>query len=263
MSLVRNTVVVFAILFGMFLGISGSIRAQGFNWQYSSRLPSGYPVFFVGVVGNAMQSRHSATMRYVEDVNGKQCDCQATFSQATSYDFTGGIIAEYWLPEANIAVYGILQAEQRNAIFVAKGRELPVSPILGGKNFTTNYTLSTTTLNATIEAGLKVKVSPLPLFATIGLQASSNLTKEFSLQEQSAENFSFSASNLPTTFVTLNPFVVGAKASIGADFSLTKSMYVSPALFASVPFWSLTLEPSMWSRLSYGVQVSVLLGFMP
>jgi hypothetical protein len=268
MSLLRNIVMVFTFLFtclfGMLFGIVGSIHAQGFNWQYSSRLPTGYPTLFVGVVGSVMQAQHQASMRYTELLNGKECDCDAVFNRTTSIDWTGGITAEYWLPNANIAVYGILQAEQRSAAFEATGRSLPISPILGGGEFTTKYTLTTKSLNASIEAGLKVKITSLPVFGTLGIQGSSILTKQLEIAENSTNlKFPYSTPNTSTSFVQLNPFLIGGKASIGADLGLTKSVYVSPSLFAAIPFGSVILGGNMWSRLSYGLQVGLLLGFMP
>jgi hypothetical protein len=268
MSFSRNIVMSFVLLFvQIFIFLCCTTiqtTAQGFDWQYSSRLPTGYPRLFLGVVGSGMQSQHTATMRYLDFDNGKECDCEAVFNRATSIDFTGGIIAEYWLPEANMAIYGVLQAEQRNAVFEANGRVLPVSSVLGGGDFTTKYTLTANSLNASIEAGLKVKFASMPLYAALGLQAASVLVKQFDLKEISTNaRFLYSAENLPTSFVQLHPFILGGKVSVGGDFALTKSVYASPALFVSAPFGSVVLGGNTWSRLSYGVQVAVLLGFLP
>jgi hypothetical protein len=272
MNLRRNIVMVFTtlfttlfitLLFGMLVGMTNNLHAQGFNWQYSSRLPTGYPTLFVGVVGSAMQSQHQAMLRYTKIENGKECDCKATFTNTTSIDFTGGVIAEYWLPDANMALYGVLQAEQRNAQFIADG---PIEPVNFNnlRELTTKYLLTTSVINASIEAGFKVKFTPLPLFASIGLQAASILTTQKNVEQNSTNpRIPYSVKNLPTDFLILNPFVAGAKASIGADFALSKSMYASPSLFASLPFGSLSGGENTWSRLSYGVQVAFLLGFMP
>lgn len=246
-------------------GLADNIAAQQFDWQYSSRLPTEYPQVFLGVQASGMWTLHNAQMRYIEVQNGKECDCEAVFTNATSIDWAGAILSEYWLPELNIALYGALNAEQRSATFSSAGRVLPVNPVLFPMrgDFRTTYTLSTQTLNAGLEAGVKARIPTTPIFASFGLHATTTLTQSRQLRESST-NFPYSAENLPTTFLTFQPLVLGAKATLGADFPLTKSVYASPALFASVPFGSLTLgSDGTWLRLSVGAQCSFLFGIFP
>lgn len=254
-----------AILFVFLLGSVDVLRGQGFDWQYSSRLPTNYPSFFLGATGSGMWSRHTASMKYEAILpNGKLCDCGAVFRSAEGLDWSVGITAEYWLPNLNMALYGMLQVEQHSATFTSPGRELPLNPnVYTISSIATTYTLQTQTLNISIDAGLKIKLAPIPIFAAVGVQGSSVLVRQLNLQEEATiSTFRYFASNLPTDFITFQPFVLSGRAALGVDIPLTRSVYASPAVFATIPFSSI-IRGNEWSRLSFGVQVSLLYGFLP
>ncbi|TAE28914.1 MAG: hypothetical protein EAZ92_07465 [Candidatus Kapaibacterium sp.] len=252
-----------ALLLALLLSLgSERLAAQGFDWQYSSRLPTGYPVLFVGVLGNAAQSLHTTTMRVSESLP-RVLDCGCAFSTARSIDWSAGIVGEYWLPESNIAVYVALLAEQRNAVFQSDSVVFARNPNLYPTNFVSRYTLTTQVWNTSIEAGFRGKFAPLPFFVGAAVQGAYTLVDSARSLRLVEDANGTVKEGLPTNFITFNPVNFSAKAFIGADIPLATSMYASPSLFIAYPFGNLITGSASWTRLSFGLQVAFMLGFLP
>ncbi len=254
----RQSILPALLLVLLFFVSSKRLSAQGFDWQYSSRLPTGYPSLFVGILGNGAQSLHATTMR-VSETTPRVLDCGCSFSTARSIDWSGGILGEYWLPQSNIALYVALLAEQRNAVFVSDSVVFARNPNLYPSNFVSRYTLATQVLNASVEAGVRVKFAPLPLFAGAALQGAYRVQDSIGLAENANGTV---RERLPTDFVKLHPVNISAKAFVGADIPLANSVFISPSLFIASPLGSL-LMGTEWTRFSFGLQVALMLGFLP
>ena len=75
----------------IFFICSGKILSQGFDWQYSARLPFEVPNFFIGLDGSASMNINSTDFNICD--NNIPCD---TFNTGSGIGFSGGIKFEYW-----------------------------------------------------------------------------------------------------------------------------------------------------------------------
>jgi hypothetical protein len=243
-----------------------SAWAQGFNWQYSARMPSDVPTLFVGVQGGYGLTQHFAGIPMQERMaDGRVCDCQAQFERANGREIRAGIVVEQWLSSGDFALYASAQVQQEQATFRALAAPLRISPwtmvdASARGDFQTEYLFATSTLSASIEAGAKYKFYPSPVFIGFGVNLAYTVRDASSLRERSVNvNFNYEQNELPLDFVRRTALVPSAKAVLGVDLPLAKGLYASPAAFVMVPMSSLASNAA-WFRVCYGVQISVVFG---
>lgn len=250
----------------MFLSLSVALwlycpqgaSAQGFNWQYSSRFPTEYPTLFIGVFGGySPYTLNSAKLQYQEPLaSGGTCNC-AEFTNAVGREWRVGIMAEKWLETGNIALYGALTVQSQSESFLDSAKWV-VNPSVNTKlPFTTQYQFSNNLLQAGLEGGAKYKFYPLPLFVALGIHGAYIVQTTPSLIEEATNvNYNYRVT-LNSNFARLNPLSIAATVRLGADVSLAKGLYATPALFATWQFRGMDSTP--WTRLALGVHVALLL----
>jgi hypothetical protein len=242
-----------------------SASAQGFNWQYSARFPTGYPTLFIGVQGGYSPfAQNSTRLQYAEALaSGGTCNCGAEFTGASGQEWRVGLMAEKWLESGDWALYGALTLQHQNEAFNAAGDSTKgvVNPTVNTKGtFKTEYIFSNDLHQIALEGGAKYKFYPLPLFVALGVSGGYIVQTSNSLIEQAKDEkkYQYKRDNLNSNFANLKPFTLAATARIGADVSLAKGLYATPAIFATWQFRSAGADP--WTRLALGVHVAFLLG---
>ncbi len=116
----RSFFTIISIIFFFFIS-QNKLISQGFDWQYSPRLPFETPDFFLGVNGNLSYYLHFGALDFTE--NYKCC----TFTNGEGIGTIFGINAEYW-QTPTIAFTGSLSYMTVPGIFEAEGEPLPVYP---------------------------------------------------------------------------------------------------------------------------------------
>lgn len=245
---------------------NNSTFAQGFNWQYSSRFPTSSPTLFVGVHGGfAPYSLNTLQLPYKEiQTNGDTCLC-AEFSGAQGQEWRIGLVAEQWLEDGAFALFGAITLHNQRETFSAQSRALPVNPNIfpNTPDLITEYLFTNNLFQTSLELGAKYKFYPLPIFASLGIssayvvQAQNRLVEQISTSSRGAYNFPEQV--LSPTFFAINPLSFAATVRLGADVSLAKGLYASPALFATWQIRDIQTNTA-WTRLTLGLHVSILLG---
>lgn len=241
-----------------------SASAQGFNWQYSARFPTVYPTLFIGVQGGYSPfAQNSTRLQYAEALaSGGTCNCGAEFTRALGQEWRVGLMAEKWLESGDWALYGAVTLQHQNEAFNAAGDSTKgvVNPSVNTKGtFTTEYIFSNDLFQIALEGGAKYKFYPLPLFVALGVGGGYIVQTSNSLIEQAKNlQYQYKRDNLNSNFANLKPFSVAATARLGADVSLAKGLYATPAIFATWQFRSAGDNP--WTRLTLGIHVGLLLG---
>lgn len=231
---------------------------QGFDWQYSARLPAEYPTLFVGVTGLGSLQRFNGDINYVQGV--VLC---GTFSKGTGSGFGGGIQVDNWLTPA-LALTGSIRYETLGGTFTSAGDTLARAP--DTRPTIVAYEIESDFSYALLDVGLRYRpFLSAKFFVGAGLQAGALLSSS-TLQRQrivspAEQRFSDGSQeqSLKDYIVGFRSFFVGGRVSAGMDVPLANSLYASPALFAGFPVTSMATDAS-WQRISYGVQVSVLYG---
>lgn len=249
----------FCIIIGVVLcGASVCGHAQGFNWQYSARFPTGYPSFFVGLSGTAGGQQFSGDIHYTQGV----VLCGA-FSDGTGKGMSIGVQADNWITPW-WTLTAALRYESFNGVFSAEGDTLQRAP--NTPPTIVAYEIEGDFSHAVLDIGARYRVLPqAKAFVGAGVQLGVLLSHS-TLQRQRivspAEHRFADGSqeqSLHDNIVGFRSFFAAARVSAGIDVPLAKSLYASPALFASVPVLSMVSDAS-WQRVSYGVQLSVVYG---
>ena len=89
-------------IFFLFLLIQSPAFSQGFDWQYSARLPFKTPDLFFGIDGGVDYVLHTTDFNICEE--DIVCD---TFDIGYGIGYHGGLKAEFW-SSAQLAVFGTI-----------------------------------------------------------------------------------------------------------------------------------------------------------
>jgi hypothetical protein len=96
-----------------------NLSAQGFNWQYSPRLPFDYPFVFAGLSGGADYFIHKGQL----DLKEGKGDC-CSFRTGTGIGTSFGLAGEFWYTGL-IAFSAKLGVTFNNGTFLADGQATP------------------------------------------------------------------------------------------------------------------------------------------
>lgn len=263
-------VVVLVAAFAMLQSRSDAL-AQGFNWQYSAREPTNYPTLFVGATGVVSLTQHFATLTSTEvRGDGSTCLC-GVYQRGTGQIWGGGLYAEQWLERGDIALTAGLRYEMHSSRLSFQKNNGPWigAPGRTSQDLITAWTLHSDVRSLLVDAGAKYKFYPLQLFAAASLHAGYVLTQVASQQEVkiSPAEHPFQPITTEGDFPALNRFMLGGKVAVGWDVPLLRGVYASPALFVAAPITnsvqSAAGNPNVWRWLQYGVQVSIVYGWLP
>lgn len=240
-----------------------NLAAQGFNWQYSAREPTGYPTLFVGVAGARGLFQNFAELEYRQTTAAiDNCSC-GVFRRGSGSVWNVGIHAEQWLESGDVAIYGGLRYEQSSS---AMRYQESVERRLPGRNphqLVTEWTLQSDMTHLLLDGGVKVKLYPTHLYVSAGLQAGTTLGSTHVQEERtvSPDFDPYRGTSLTEPFPRLSAFVLGGKIAAGMDIALAKGVYLSPALYVSAPALSVA-QNGTWRWIQYGVQVVAVYGWL-
>ncbi len=245
------------------ISVSSELPAQGFNWQYSAREPTGYPTLFVGVAGSRGLFENFAELEYRQTTAAiDNCLC-GVFRRGNGNMWNLGIHAEQWLESGDVAIYAGLRYEQSSS---AMSYQESVERRLPGRNpyqLITEWTLQSDITHLLLDGGVKVKLYPTHVYLSAGLQAGTVLAG-VSVQEERTVSPDFDpyrGTRLTEPFPRLSPVVLGGKIAAGIDIALAKGLYVSPAIYVSAPALSVA-QNATWRWVQYGIQVVVVYGWL-
>ena len=234
--------------------------SQGFDWQYSARLPTSYPTLFLGVNGSGSFHTFSGDINYLQGV--VLC---GTFRNGDGKGFSGGVQADKWFDES-WAVSGVIRYEMMSGVFESNGDTLARAP--GAPPTIIAYEIESDFSYVSLDLGARYRPVPFSkFFVGAGVQAgvllSSSTLQRQRIVSPASERFTDGSQeqSLADNIVGFSPFYVGGRVSAGLDLPVGRSLYASPSVYAAFPLTSMAKD-TPWQRVSVGVQVSVLYGLM-
>ncbi len=234
--------------------------SQGFDWQYSARLPSSYPTLFLGVNASGSFHTFSGDINYLQGV--VLC---GTFRNGDGKGFAGGLQLDKWLDES-WAVSGSVRYEMMNGVFDSNGDTLARAP--GAPPTIIAYEIESDFSYVSLDLGARYR--PIPsskLFVGAGVQAgfllSSSTVQRQRIVSPASQRFSDGSQeqSLADNIVGFSSFYAGGRVSVGVDVPLGRSLYASPSVYAAFPLTSMASD-TPWQRVSVGVQVGILYGLI-
>jgi hypothetical protein len=233
--------------------------AQGFDWQYSSRLPSASPTFFIGLTGEYNHLIHSGSLDFTEAQN--HC---ATYTKGIGEGYSAGIRGEYWLTGL-LAVYGEVLYVNSPGNFTVQAEPLPRI----GQELLTEYNFNTVMNYFIIEPGIKYRLFDSHFHAGLGVQIGFLMNdnsehKERIIGPTNAPKFptnppSYERIIYDGKISSLNTLFIEPRIQFGYDITYGTGKYATPKISLGIPVFDLT-KSSTWKRWALSVGITIYLG---
>lgn len=202
---------------------------QGFDWQYSARLPSDYPYFFLGISAEKSLYMNKGNFSLFEEAT--EC-CK--FNGRNSDGFRIGLSSEYWHLGSN-SIFAILSFSSIPANFTAVNS----FPINSDTILITEFDLNTKFNTINLTTGYKYRLFDSYFFVSGILEFAFNISNNYEVYEKiiSPKNFYFNT-NPPSQIRSLsqgrindfNLIIFSPGINIGYDLDLGKSYYATISL---------------------------------
>ena len=245
----------------LFLLISyKEILSQGFDWQYSARLPFSTPVFFIGPSASLNYNQNSGDIILNE---GEYQDC-CSFKNGNGFGYNLGFKSEYWITGLS-AIFSQLSYFQNNADFKARGR---IYPLNDSTNLITENDFSSQISYLNLSIGYKYRLDDTHFNLGAGLNFNLLLSQNSQHFEKiiAPSDFYFNT-NPPSQIRQLTQFktselsniLIYPSIHIGYDLNLGLGIYSNIQLIIGIPLNHITKNDD-WSKWNFDVNISILKG---
>jgi len=255
----KLSIILLLILFKFSIGYS-----QGFDWQYSSRLPFNYPYLFAGLTGSIDLLQHSSSLDLSEG-RGECCN----FSSGNGIGSSIGLNVEYWIDGLWSVNTKLSYLTQRGS-FSAEGYSMPFSVfdvngrVIGHDTASFINEMNSTFNYFTIDIGAKNRLfgTHFHLGASIelGYQLSNIITQTERVINPSyfRYNDGSSSRNLGAFEMSeTSKFILVPKLSVGYDIPLGLGVYASPNFRVGFPIQNIA-EKGSWSIWNFSFGLSFM-----
>ncbi|MDZ4745804.1 MAG: hypothetical protein SGJ05_07355 [bacterium] len=245
--------------------VAQSFSAQGFDWQYSARVPFESPILFYGLEVSSGYGTHFASLDYLEKGTSYTC---CTYDRGSGMPFGAMIAADYWLlPEVSVQA-GIGMA-MRSVTFTSDPQSFPRVDHSTVTVVTSEYVFTGTITYATLQGALRYRILGTHLNIGGGLKLMVKLGETQTQIDRviSPDNYFFNG-NPPSKEKDLKPtilddasvFVLEPFASVGYDLTIRRGMYLTPTITIGGPITSLS-KTQPWRALDLGVGIRLMNAF--
>lgn len=253
----------YIIFVGIFLFSVFGVFSQGFDWQFSPRLPSDYPYLFASVKTEYDILRHDADLNLVSEDTTLCC----SFSDGKGSGFAFGLGFEYWA-ENDVAYDLFFLYKFAPGEFSNKSE----SPISETEILETEYIYKTDMTYIATEIGAKYRLFNTHLHIG-GRFRIAYLTRERSEHVEKIISpgwFYFQFADKPPSKTrdisdgkidALADFTISPKFSLGWDISIGLGMYVTPSVSIEPPVMSVARNMP-WKRWEYSFGLEIYRGIL-
>jgi hypothetical protein len=215
------------------------LNSQGFDWQYSARLPFETPVFFIGLTGEADFTRSFASLPLTERDYRPCCD----FKDRWGFSGSAGMNFEYWMRDYSIftkVMFGYYET-----VFDEKG--IPY-PMRYDNPFQSEYKISTYIKQIIIEPGIRYRLFDTYLSLNGSLRASFIINNSYHVSDSKAIVDDTYSPRIPD----LNSIYLQLHVGLGYDFSTGLGNYSTISIYSGLPITGLSQKGS-WYPMSIGL----------
>lgn len=226
-------VFVITILFSLFNFDTQYLKAQGFDWYYSSRLPFEVPKLYFGANLEYGSLNHNVNLSLREVTNENTYEC-CRFSEGAGRSIKIGGMVEYWY-EPYSAINFALGFNQNQANFERNTQPLPLP---NGDYLNTKVTYNTIISNIYLDLGWRYKILESHFFINPSLNVNYYLSSsagDITESIISPDYETFSDGSLVRVIDNgrvpeINSINYNFNFKIGYDFSIDNGIYLSPYL---------------------------------
>ena len=246
------------LILALYICLALDVKAQGFNWQYSSRMPSASPDDFLGINLYGGADQISGDFRFSEGMS--YCD---RYGNGSGISMGLGVNYEKWF-RADMA-YVVSGRWQRHTGEFSKESsvERDIDYIL-----VTEYRLETSTDYLSLDGGIKYRLFETHFHVGGGLGMSYLLANTNDLKEvviSPRDKFIFANGSHERimgegSISDYHQFYMELYISVGYDLNMGLGKYMVPGLRIGLPVFMDNIKSDQWRRYSLALSISVYFG---
>lgn len=240
------------IIISLLFSLSSYSWAQGFDWQYNPRLPSNYPVIFVGINAEYGIIFHDGNFNFLE--NDIPC-CR--FNSGNGYNSNIGISLEYWY-SGNVSL--LLSASVINS---SGSFSTNSSDTIRGGSMRTAFDFESSVSYLAISPGIKYRLLSSKLYAAFDLKMMVKYTSNGEHSERRiSNNVPFNSRVIANGKIDeLATFLISPQLRLGYDIPLFRSIYISPYVSASYTLNNI-IESEKWKHFDLNLGFFLMNGLI-
>lgn len=232
------------------------VSAQGFDWQYSSRLPSSSPVLFIG---------GGATFNYglnTADIYSLGADYRCgDYKSGTETGFSAKVATEYWQTGV-LSLWGEVGYRNSTVKFSSTTEPEPFKNKGKIDSLTREFLMKSIFHSIVIEAGVKWRIAPTHLNVVVGIRTDILLKNIVEQTEAIVTPVEFVPPTTPFSYgsVSLTSFhTVNLTPIVGMayDMELGRGIYATPKITAGIPLMSRSSVIS-WKSWDFSAGIVIL-----
>lgn len=254
-----------SVLLLLLTAIAICASAQGFDWQYSARLPFESPVKFYGVELSSGYSTHFASLDYLEKGTSFTC---CTYDRGTGMPYGVALSGDYWLT-SDVSIQGALGITIRNVKFTSEPQNFPrvINSIV--RTVTSEYVFNGSITYAGLQAAMRYRLLGTHLSVGGGLKLLLKLSEtQTQIDRVIGPDDYFFEGNPPSKVEDLDAtilndasaFVIEPYVSVGYDLTIRRGMYLTPTVTIGGPVTSLS-KTQQWRSLELGFSLRLMNAF--
>lgn len=231
--------------------------SQGFDWQYSSRLPSEYPYSFIGLHTDLNFINNLGKLNFAE----REIPC-CKFSDGNGIKFSIGAAGEYWL-SSKTSLVGTLSYTNISNHFIKKTDPIPRPYDVFQSEYIFDSKISY--LDVDLRYKFRLYDTHFSYFGGICpsiLLGSSSKYKEKVISQNNSFNDGSTERMIKAGKISeLSSFVLPLKAGLSYDFELGRGKYFTPSVFVMYSLNNLA-ENTHWKYYSFGIEITIFHSFL-
>lgn len=234
------------------------LLSQGFDWQFSPRMPTDYPDFYIGATAEADFLNHDIDFKFFENT----VICERFTDNGSGSGYNVGISAEYW-KDGDIAFFGRLAWFKKSAEFKVKS----AIPRVTG-DFLSEYSFNSELSFFGLEAGAKIRLLGSHFHAGATVNGSYLLSNINTYKEKILSPNDYFSTDPPTQerliakgeIASLQNFQFFVKLRLGYDVQMGKGTYSTFFIAGGLPLTNV-LSNDVWRIWSISLGITILKGF--
>lgn len=240
-----------------------SVMAQGFEWEYSARLPRYSTPLYAGISAGYASDGTTTDLQILDIARAEYPEVVCTkFTSGSGSSYRIAACGEYW--QNSIMAFGARAGySHRDVVFSASS---PRALMFDGNFLQTRYELSTNVHALCVEPYIKVCLPSIHAWVGGGVRTEYSIGTESRLREFVVEprGYVFPGTTSQERLLSsrdragIRSFIANPFVSAGMDVDAGMGKYVSASILVGLPVVSFAQWAS-WQTLSLGIQLSYMI----
>ncbi len=237
----------------LLIAMSGPAFSQGFDWQYSARLPFDIPSFFVGLAAETdfvYSSREDGIMTLFQQVGDEYRPC-CDFDKGVGFGLGAGMNFEYWFGKYTVftkVMYKYFHSYFNNTV---------PYPMRYSDDFESEYKYDVNIQQLIIEPGFRLRLFDSPFSIAGSVKANIRLLDSYEYSDsrgQQQYTYEMRIPDLNTVYFTF-------KLGMGYDVQMGLGKYSTLGFYAGIPITGL-ISSGNWYAWSLGASFTYNTGLL-